>query len=240
MLMTNTARNSHVKPKRMIDMQQFYTYLHCKPNGDPFYVGKGCVSRSNRSNNFSQRSRYHKNIVAKYGAENIGVFVFPCDSEEQALSDEIHQIAQLRAEGFCLVNLTEGGDGISGYRHTDDHKTALSNRFKGRRFGPGYVRTAETLRKLSESNKGRKPTAEQCEKQSIRMKGTKLSASAVEKLRLANLGNKHTLGYKHTVESKAKISAAAKGCKRSDETKAKISAAAKRIWADRKLNKQKE
>jgi hypothetical protein len=28
-------------------MAQFYTYLHCKPDGTPFYVGKGSGKRSN-------------------------------------------------------------------------------------------------------------------------------------------------------------------------------------------------
>lgn len=64
---------------------QFYTYLHCKPNGDPFYVGKGCDTGSGRrSHAFGQRTKHHKNVVAKYGRDNIKVFVFPCESEAQA------------------------------------------------------------------------------------------------------------------------------------------------------------
>jgi hypothetical protein len=33
-----------LKPNKII-MISFYTYLHLKPNGDPFYVGKGCSKR---------------------------------------------------------------------------------------------------------------------------------------------------------------------------------------------------
>ena len=102
-------------------MDQFYTYLHCKPNGDPFYVGKG---RRNRARQFfdSRRSKFHMNIVRKYGVENVGVFIFPCESEEQAFADEIQQIAQLRAEGFELANFTNGGEGHSGKGHVPWNK----------------------------------------------------------------------------------------------------------------------
>ena len=31
-------------------MSEFYTYLHCKPNGDIFYVGKGTGRRCKQFN----------------------------------------------------------------------------------------------------------------------------------------------------------------------------------------------
>jgi NUMOD3 motif len=102
-------------------MDQFYTYLHCKPNGDPFYVGKG---RRNRAYQLfdSRRSKFHMNIIRKHGAENIGIFIFPCESEDQAFADEVQQIAQLRAEGFELANFTDGGEGHSGKGHVPWNK----------------------------------------------------------------------------------------------------------------------
>lgn len=91
-------------------VDQFYTYLHCKPDGSPFYVGKGS---GNRAFDLRRRNPHHSNIITKYGRENIKVFVFPCDSEIEALSDEILQISQLRREGHELANQTDGGDGVS-------------------------------------------------------------------------------------------------------------------------------
>ena len=94
-------------------MKQFYTYLHCKPNGNPFYVGKGSGNRGYSLT--GGRNQYYKRIIAKYGKENIGVFIFPCIDEEQAFADEIQQIFQLRREGYELCNNTNGGEGVSGY-----------------------------------------------------------------------------------------------------------------------------
>lgn len=134
--------------------QTFYTYLHCRPNGDPFYVGKG---RGKRCFNFSRRNPHHKNIVAKYGAENIGVFVFECASERQAFDDEIHQIKQLRAEGFVLANITDGGDGVSGLskKISDKQKALLSKKMMGNKNALGYRHTPESLMKLSEAQRNR-------------------------------------------------------------------------------------
>jgi len=116
-------------------MKQFYTYLHCKPDGTPFYVGKGGGHRGRRSHNFADRSQHHKNIVAKYGKANIRIFVFNCESEEQAFADEIQQIAQLRREGHELCNVADGGQGAS-----------------------GVIKSPETCAKLSLANKDRRHT----------------------------------------------------------------------------------
>ena len=128
-------------------MTQFYTYLHCKPNGDPFYVGKGTVKRSREFK--SGRNRHYKNIIAVHGKENIGVFIFPCDSEQQALGDEIQQIAQLRHEGYELCNYTDGGEGTSGYTVSPE------TRLKQSIAKIGNVASEETRKKMSLSQSAR-------------------------------------------------------------------------------------
>ncbi|MFZ2541952.1 MAG: hypothetical protein WAW75_09310, partial [Gallionella sp.] len=57
---------------------QFYAYIHCKPDGTPFYVGKGANGRIN----LMKRGGWHQNIVDKYGAENIARWKFDCESEQ--------------------------------------------------------------------------------------------------------------------------------------------------------------
>ena len=63
-------------------MRRFVVYLHRRPNGEIFYVGKGLLQRAY---DFapSRRTDWHKNIVAKYGRENILVDVIECDNEAQ-------------------------------------------------------------------------------------------------------------------------------------------------------------
>lgn len=57
--------------------------------------------------------------------------------------------------------------------------------------------------------------------------GLQISEATKEKLSLKLKGNKHTLGYVPTLETRAKISAAGKGRKHSEQTKLKIGAAHK-------------
>ncbi len=47
---------------------------------------------------------------------------------EELLSAEVHWIAALHAEGFNLMNMTDGGDGTAGHKFTDDQCAAISDR----------------------------------------------------------------------------------------------------------------
>ena len=179
----------------------FYTYLHCRPDGSPFYVGKGAGSRSHR---LSGRNRHHKNIVEKHGAESIGIFVFPCSSEDEAFADEIRHIAQLRSEGYDLSNQTYGGEGCAGRYFSKETREKMSASLKGK-------------------NKGRKPTRETIEKIVAKTTGLKRTESVRMALSLMKIGNKNAAGNKgvpgnktflgktHAAESKAMMSAAKKG-----------------------------
>jgi len=136
-------------------MKQFYTYLHCRPDGMPFYVGKGGGSNSERHHDFKwNRNKHHKNIIAKHGADNILVYIFHCDSEQQSLDDEIQQIAQLRREGYELVNMTDGGEGTSGLKHSAESRAKMSINSQGKNLG--LKRSFETRAKVGAAKKGNK------------------------------------------------------------------------------------
>jgi hypothetical protein len=102
---------------------EFFAYIHCKPDGTPFYVGKGVRTRYK---NFSQRNPYHKRIIAKYGQENILIGKIDCSSNDAALELEIGLIKCLRNMGIELSNLTDGGEGNVGWKCPDNVKTAVS------------------------------------------------------------------------------------------------------------------
>ena len=47
------------------------------------------------------------------------------DTEEEAFSHEVLLISCFRGMGYELANLTDGGDGTSGYKQTEEHKEKL-------------------------------------------------------------------------------------------------------------------
>lgn len=110
---------------------KFVVYLHKRPNGEVFYVGKGVLRRAYDLAP-SRRTEWHKNIVAKYGRDNILIEIFECDDEAQAFNRERDEIAKAREAGCSLCNLTDGGEGCSGRAITERQAAGLA---KGRLAG---------------------------------------------------------------------------------------------------------
>ena len=67
-------------------MNGIYAYIHCKPDGIPFYVGKG---KYRRATYLGERNQHHKNIVNKYGPANILKGKLECSSD--AIAYELEQ-----------------------------------------------------------------------------------------------------------------------------------------------------
>lgn len=99
----------------------YYIYTHIRNDtNEPFYVGKGkgrrCFTKKGRNDH------WHR-VVNKYGyqvkivAENL--------DEELAFLAEAECIDLYKRLGYKLVNMTDGGEGASGYQHTDEHKAKL-------------------------------------------------------------------------------------------------------------------
>lgn len=113
---------------------KFCVYLHKRPDGSVFYIGKGLVRRAYDFSP-SRRSAYHSNIVAKYGRENITVDVIPCSCEAEAFLLERAHISGARLLGWSIANLTEGGEGCSGRTVSERQAKALaSGRGRGRKL----------------------------------------------------------------------------------------------------------
>lgn len=102
---------------------KFGVYVHLKPDGTVFYVGKG---GEDRAKVLIRNNRGHKAIVEKYGKENIQIRWFPCRSETHALRREVELIDLLRLAGVRLVNATNGGDGTSGLKMSETSRRKLS------------------------------------------------------------------------------------------------------------------
>ena len=173
-------------------MDNFYTYLHCKPDGTPFYVGKGGGNQKvKRSHMFNKRSAFHKRIVSKYGKENILVYVFPCESEEEALADEVQQIAQLRRDGYELCNMTDGGEGLRNPVKEVRERLSIAtkalwqdpvHRAKMVLSKTGVKQSKEHSAKIGLAHKGLKRPKEYCERMSILRSGEKRSVETKKKM----------------------------------------------------------
>lgn len=174
----------------------YYTYLHCKPDGTPFYVGKGS---GRRSHDFVRNQNlHHKRTVEKLGKHNVKVFVFPCDSEALAFEYEVLWIAQLRQDRISLVNLTSGGDGPSGLVHSEEAKKKMSGAHKGKKFSDDH------RKKISNTLAGRKRpefSEEWRAKISAAQRGRVPTDETRAKLSKASIGNKGALGLKRGIRS---------------------------------------
>jgi hypothetical protein len=205
-------------------VKQFYTYLHSKPNGDPFYVGKGHTSRCFELNH--KRSQWYKKIISKYGKENIEVLVFHADSEDQSFLAERILIRFFGRQDIgtgCLVNQTDGGEGAcglilsveakkklseshTGMKHTDEAREKMSVSKKGNKNALGYKHTSDEKLKMSAAWSRRLPASHDTRaKLSTALKGKPWSSAR------RRVGNKKRIGSKHTPESRAKMSASWKG-----------------------------
>jgi hypothetical protein len=124
-----------------------YAYIHCKPDGTPFYVGKGVRSRYK---DLINRNAYHKKVVAKYGKDNILIAKIDCSTNDNALSLEIGLIKCLRRMGIALTNLTDGGEGNVGWKCPDNVRLAVAEANRHR------VLTDEQRYELGKSFRGKK------------------------------------------------------------------------------------
>ena len=128
----------------------FYTYAHYTPEGRLFYIGKGSSIR--RAHYMKNRNNYWCKVVAKYGKPVVKILA-EWLTEKEAFEHEIALIKEYREQGLELCNLTDGGEGSSGYILSQEHKNKISLALKGR---VGKKPSKETLVKLRESHLGQK------------------------------------------------------------------------------------
>jgi hypothetical protein len=174
--------------------RQFYAYVHARPDGTPFYVGKGC---GRRSRNFQERSEWHKHIVAKCGGqENILVGVYPVSSQEVALDLEKGLVKTFRRMGYKLCNLTDGGDGCTGYIHSEATRKKRADAIRGQKRSPeSRAKMSACRRNISDETRAKMSAA-----------AKKKVISTVTRERMATAST----GRRHTEAAKAKISLANK------------------------------
>lgn len=108
----------------------FYVYLHRrKTDNKVFYVGKG---KGRRAYTKTSRSQWWKSVSDKHGL--IVEVVFENLSEEEAFQIEKDTILEFKYFGYPLVNLTNGGEGMSGYKQPEEQRKRVSEKLQGRKM----------------------------------------------------------------------------------------------------------
>lgn len=126
----------------------FYTYAHIKPDGNIFYIGKGSGNRAWKK---TRRNQYWKNIVAKYTEYKVQILAV-WQTEKEALDHEIFLISCFHKLGHKLANITSGGEGTSGYKHTEERKQKLKELWSGQNNPNfGKILSKQTKEKISQT-----------------------------------------------------------------------------------------
>jgi hypothetical protein len=145
----------------------FYVYEHIRPDTNAiFYVGKGSKKRINSK---KDRNKYWNNIVFKCDGFESNILL-ETDDEDFAFFVEEEVIDLYKKRGIKLSNLTNGGEGLSGLKHSIEAKEKMrihalnrihpkhteESKEKIRKASTGVIFTEERKSKISEKAKGRK------------------------------------------------------------------------------------
>lgn len=143
-------------------------------------------------------------------------------TDAESLQREIYYIDYYKALGHRLTNMTDGGEGMSGYAMTDEHKRKLSKAHTGKvhseetkqRISQAKSNPSQELRdRLSEANKGHVPSEEARRNMSKAGKGRVVSEETRRKISIINSGRIHT------AQSRLNMSMARTGLRLTEEAK---------------------
>lgn len=155
-----------------------YVYIHRKKTDSKiFYVGIGSDDKYKRANWKYQRNEIWTRIYKKHGIE----VEITHDNIiwEEACAIEIYLIefyGRLCNDSGILANITEGGEGNFGLKHTEETKKRISNLKKGRKLTKEHI---EIIRAVAKKQKGIKKGKQKKERNEEYR--SKLSAAAISR-----------------------------------------------------------
>jgi hypothetical protein len=205
-----------------------YVYVLFRPDGSPCYVGKGKGDRW-RDHRRSGSKHLNKNlarIIANAGMDLPYKKVASELTEALAFELEKFLIQEIgrKKHGGPLTNLTDGGEGISGFVFSEESRAKMAA------SQTGVFPSEETRRKISIAGKGRKKSADTIEKVAASHRGRKRPPETGRRISAAKKGKPCTpeamaskIEAMNRPEVREKIRLSRIGKKASAETRAKMS-----------------
>lgn len=124
-------------------MSDFYVYAHrasaSRPDGEVFYIGKG---QGRRAWSKWGRNQHWHNTVAKYGY----TVEILADNLSESAAFDLERSLILICGRSSLCNLTDGGEGSSGSKHSPETRKKIGERNKGK------IRSAEFCELMKKHN----------------------------------------------------------------------------------------
>ncbi len=222
--------------------------LQNKINGK-IYIGKTAKEVEQRIAEHLNAKSLIGNALRKYGLQSFDIFIMDLADDNETLNEKERYWIKFHD---CKVpngyNLTGGGEGIIGYRHSKESKLEMSKSRKGK------ILSEETKKRMSQALKGRKHSEETKEKIRQSNLGQKRSEEAKQKMSNAAEGRRHSektkkkmsdmrkgktikKGWKHTEEAKNKIRISSERRKHTEEVKKKIGEKSKQYWESMRIKK---
>lgn len=163
----------------MQSIPRFYVYVLCRPDGRPFYVGKGQGQRINDHERLARQGHkaHRYNIIRKIWREGGQVSkqkVFETYNEDEAFTVERDLIASIGREN--LANETDGGEGVSGW----DRPLEWYEKVQAAKIGK--PRSDECKQKIRDKLTGRELPREHVEHATAGHRGQKRSIEARQRI----------------------------------------------------------
>ena len=158
--------------EQMENPNRFYTYAYLREDRTPYYIGKGQGRRiSNRRKGEIKPPKDKTRVI--FLKQNI--------TEEEAFKHEIYMIAvfgRIDLGTGILRNRTNGGEGMSGFTHSEETRSKISEKNKGKK------RTEEQKQKLREAqkNQSEETRRKKAHKNNNFAKGNKIDRKIVDRL----------------------------------------------------------
>ena len=159
-----------------------YLYRHIRlDKNEPFYIGIGSDEKYKRAYS-KKRSKFWKNIISKTNYE-VEIVLDNLTWEEACKKEKefIKLYGRKDLNEGSLVNMTDGGDGICGYKHTEIAKNKIAKNWMGdnnpmkkiKRFGSlnnhyGKKHSNEAIEKMKGPRKSLRKQKSEIQKQNMK------------------------------------------------------------------------